>query len=146
MNSLQNALQAMCNSYYWLYRNQRQQKNYQVLIYDDLISDVAGNMRKVADKLGLKYDDILTKPTIGGEQWKGNSTSGKSYSGVSAKNVTAWKDEITPLEIELVNKYFGHVLDDFGFERMEGKKSVYWPNKNERPEIWVYNRLLKYFV
>ncbi|MFT4544596.1 MAG: protein-tyrosine sulfotransferase [Bacteroidia bacterium] len=143
---LQNALQAMCNSYYWLYRNQRQQKNYQVLIYDDLISDVAGNMRKVADKLGLKYDDILTKPTIGGEQWKGNSTSGKSYSGVSAKNVTAWKDEITPLEIELVNKYFGHVLDDFGFERMEAKKSVYWPNKNERPEIWVYNRLLKYFV
>ncbi|MFT5055050.1 MAG: protein-tyrosine sulfotransferase, partial [Oceanospirillaceae bacterium] len=61
---LQNAIQAMQNSYYWLYRNRNQISNYQVLRYDDLISDVEGSMKTLSNNLGLSFIDGLTKPTM----------------------------------------------------------------------------------
>jgi hypothetical protein len=143
---LQNAVQAMGNSYYWLYRNLNEVENYHVVIYDELIADVEGVMKDLSLKLELSFDGILTSPTHFGENWGGNSTSKTAYSKVSSKNVTAWKDEITALEVDLVNRFFGHVVSDFGFEQMKPGGSIFLPAKKERPEIWLYNRMLQYFV
>lgn len=143
---LQNALQAMQNSYYWLYRNLEEIPNYHVVRYEDLISDVEKVMRQLSNDIDLEYADVLSTPTNFGEQWKGNSTSGKTYSGISNKNVTAWKKDITSLEVKLVNAYFPHVLSDFGFDKEAEKGSWLAPGPKEGPGIWAYNRLLSRFA
>jgi protein-tyrosine sulfotransferase len=143
---LQNAMQAMSNSYYWLYRNMKDQDNYHVVIYDELIADVEVVMKDLCSKLELSYNDTLTYPTHFGETWTGNSTSKTSYSKVSSKNVSAWKKDITPNEVDLINRYFGHVISDFGFEKMTVEGSALKPGPKERPEIWLYNRLFRYFM
>jgi len=143
---LQNAVQAMGNSYYWLYRNLNELGNYHVVVYDELIADVEGVMQGLSSKLDLSYDGILTTPTHFGDNWGGNSTSKTAYSKVSPKNVSAWEQEITPLEIDLVNRFFGHVIADFGFEQKKPNGSTFIPATKERPEIWLYNRMLKYYI
>lgn len=140
-------LPALKNSYYHLYRNRRlfDEADYCVIRYEDLLTTPEETMQTVADFLQIAFTDGLLQPTSLGQPWQGNSSRGLSYSGISAKNLDLWRDEITPLEIHYVNKYFKFVLDDYGYETLTPRRSHLWPVRREGPLAYIANRLLPLF-
>jgi hypothetical protein len=143
---LQKPIQAMMNTYYWMYRNLREIPGYQMVLYDDLMKDTETTMKKLVQAIGLAFHENLLEPSHFGEFWSGNSTSGKSFKGVSSRNLNVWKGEITELEVELVNHYFKHVLEDFGFDILDKSGNGLLPNRGESPKVWLFNRTLKYYL
>ena len=117
-----------------------------MVIYEDLISDPEKTMRDLAGFLSIEFTDILLRPTLMGEDWFGNSTSGERFRGISAVNVDRWKKEITDFEIHLVNELFPFVLEDFGFEALAPRKSRHLPGEREGVRAYVQNRMLWQFM
>ncbi len=143
---LKNAILGMNSSYYFLYRNKRMIDNYQIIIYEDLLQNPENIMKKLTQDLTLKFAPNLLEPTLFGDNWEGNSTSGKKYRQISKDNIDNWKKDISDFEIRIVNEMFDFVLDDFGFEKLYTKKSIFFPEKRENLKTYFKNRLLYYYA
>ena len=103
-------------------------------------------MKELAEFIGIDFNEILLTPTIFKNDWKGNSTTGMSFSGVSNLNVEKWKKEITRYEIFVVNQLFDHVLRDFNFGRIspENVKKTILPK--EGIFNYVMNKISYYYL
>lgn len=145
---LKRAIFAMYNSYYYLYKNLRliNKNQYKVVRYEDLIGQPEKTMQDVSHFLNIDYSEKLTTPTIFGEAWEGNSTSGVKFTGISNMNLEKWKTQITNYEIYLVNEYFEHVLSDFRFSKIDAKGSIYRISPKENLKNYFLNRLLLYYL
>ncbi len=116
---------SLYNSWYYLYRNKRIVDNYQIIRYEDLLTDPEATMRHIALFLGIPYyDEVMNKPTSLGQPWAGNSSRGLKFNQVAASNLDLWKGEINLLEILIINKFFKFVLRDFGYELLSPSKSA----------------------
>lgn len=133
---------SLYNSFYFLLKNTAEHEDYLVLRYEDLVTDTEKVMREVSGFLGIRYDDILVRPTSNGEPWIGNSTIEMKLDGISSVPLEKWKEHITDFEIELVNTIAGPVMERFGYERLEPRRSEYWPVKGETPLTYFQNRML----
>jgi len=136
------AFRSLYNSYYFLYRNRRIVKNYHLIKYEELVSNPENVVRHLCGVCEINFDRSMLIPTQLGEIWRGNSTAPVSFSGISPQRVDAWKDEISSLEIQIINKYLRHVLIDFSYEPVESNKSVLWPMKHEPIKNYFANRIL----
>lgn len=139
---LKNALYAMQNSFYFLYKNSKWINNYKIVRYEDLISEPEIVMHDLAKFLNISFKSLLLEPTILGERWAGNSTSGMKFTNISSDNINRWKKEITSLEIHVVNKWFYFVLDDYKYSKIEPQKTFWLPEKQELFKQYIQNRLL----
>lgn len=143
---LKSVFLALKHGYYWALKN-KSLGNYYNLNYEDLVKNPLNTMLGLCDFLNLEYDKILLRPTNAGQYWEGNSVSGEKFNGVSTNRLNKWRSEIKPLEIHLVNKFFSEVLFEFGYDQIPTPKRKYWiPYKKERPNKYIFNRLLKYFM
>lgn len=133
---------SLYNSSYFLFKNVLEFNNYFVLRYEDLVTDPEDVMRKVSGFLGIKYDEILVRPTSNGRAWTSNTTGGTTFNGISKAPLEIWKENINGFEIELVNEIAGPVIERFGYERLEPRRSGYWPVKGETPLTYFQNRML----
>ena len=136
-------LESMENNYYYLYQNPRYIPDYLVLKYEDVITETADKMREVAAFLDIDFSEHLLEPTALGKGWGGNSMSGKDFQGISNYPLTSWQKDVNSLEIELVNKTFLHVLSDYQYTRVEQKFSSFKFLSNEKPSVYILNRLLR---
>lgn len=143
---LSKAVLSMQNSYYNLYRNEQSLDRYYVLTYERLVADVRGEMTRVAQFLDLPFAEILEQPTLFGKPWAGNSSSGKSFSGVTAGPTSKWTEDVTGLEVALVNAALNPVLERFGYERREPQGRRAWPVSGERFVAYLRNRALFWYV
>jgi len=135
-------LRAMYNSYYYLYKNQGLYKNYYVLKYEDLITSSDMEMTAIASFVEIAKDQIFLMPTVLGENWGGNSTSGKKFNGISTAALHSWRNQIYPYEVLLINRLFPFVLDDYGYPHLEVPCNRWMPMPGERPKTFVRNRAL----
>lgn len=135
-------LQALRNSYEYLYRNQKTIAGYVVVRYEDLVSDVETEMRRICRQLDLEYNHYMSRPTFLGEPWGGNSVSGRTFEGVSGSRKDSWKTAITPLETEAVNKVFAGVLRDHDYSVEPSRGSPWRPIRGESPKVYLRNRAL----
>ncbi len=135
-------LEALENSYYYLYKNPPVIPGYKILRYEDLVTNPQETMRDVATLIEIPFTESLLEPTVMGSAWGGNSTSGESFQGISTRPLTAWQGEISGLEIAFVNRLFPHILRDYGYERLEGKSPLLIPCSHERLKPYVMNRVL----
>lgn len=133
-------LDALENSYYHAFCNPLCIEDYLVLRYEDLIQQTESIMRQVASFLEIPFENVMLYPTTLGMEWQGNSMSGQRFNGISTDPLTVWKDEIHPLEIELVNLLLHHVLNKFGYEKIHPSYSLYLPVKGEKVRKYVANR------
>jgi len=136
------ALYALKNTYYNMYKNIRLIKKMKIVIYEDLISNPLEIMKEISDFASIEFNKAILTPTLFGKTWGGNSTSGKKFDKISNTNLNLWKESITDFEIMLINKYFQNVLQDFNFEIITPKKSIYYPNKHESLKSYCKNRIL----
>lgn len=135
-------LRSIYLSFYHLERNSRTISNYHVVRYEDLATKPEEVMGRLCEALAIPFSESLLTPTSQGAMWQGNSSSGEAFSGVSAKRLQAWRQNITPLELELVNKHLGHVLQAYSYEPYVKAASPLAPVKGERLKPYIANRVL----
>lgn len=145
---LNRCLNSMYNSYYYLYKNRRLigAEQYKVIIYENLISNPEIIMKELADFIGIEYNEKLLHPTLFGDNWSGNSTSGIAFSGISNLNAERWKKEISNYEITMVNELFAHVVKDYGFEKVKPAHHILWRAKGEGFKNYIMNRIALYYL
>lgn len=131
---------ALYSNFYHLERNRSVLSDYRVLRYEDLVRDPAARMRELSEQLEVEFRDSLLEPTLLGRPWSGNSSFQARFRGVSADAVDRWKQDIRPLEVAMVNRHLGHLLERFDYPRLEPRGSVYLP-RAEKPKEYVANRL-----
>jgi hypothetical protein len=85
------------------------------LRYEDLVCDVDGAMRRVADHLEIGWDEALLRPTHSGEDWLGNSTFEPAHVGVSRSSVERWRAELDPREVERLERLLGGRMRAWGY-------------------------------
>jgi hypothetical protein len=105
------------NSYHYLFENQKRIKHYKVVRYEDILTDTEKVMRDLADFLQLAFVESMLVPSHLGETWSGNSTTGKSFKGLSGVDLNVWQQEIYPDEVRCVNKVADRVISLFDYEK-----------------------------
>lgn len=140
--NLEAAVKSLENCYYFLNKNERIVSNYHIIEYEKLVTDTELCLKQLCESIHLDFNQSLLSPTYLGKAWKGNSTFSDRIDGISAKPLKAWKQDITHLEIEIINKRFSHILEKYGYEIESNRKSVFFPVKNEFPKQYIANRFL----
>ncbi len=87
-----------------------------IVKFEDLITDTASIMRRIAQWLGIEFDEVLLKPTILGQSWPGAS----AFAVLSGIDNTSAKRPVHALnarELELIDEHLGPYRDFFGYKR-----------------------------
>jgi hypothetical protein len=134
------------NSYYFLYRNQKIIDNYHIVQYENLVKDPEKIIYNLCENTDLGWEQILQTPTLNGEAWGGNSTTGKKFSGISADHIDRWKQQIDPVEVYYINRLFPFVIKDYGYEFYEKDGSFWAKAKGENLKRYIANRLYRYYL
>jgi hypothetical protein len=143
--SLRDLVESLKVNYYYLYKNQELIDNYYVLKYEDLVTDTNNHMQAISKFLEIPFNDTLLMPTTNGAPWEGNSSQDKRFTGISKERIGHIDKQITKVEVEIINRLFDFILDDFGYQRMQKKGSFFAFGKNEKFKTYIYNRLYYYF-
>ena len=81
---------------------------YLLVRYSDLVTDCDATMKKIATNLGLEFDEVLTRPTLGGQAWLGNSSFGAKQ-GVDRASLDGWRNSLTREEIDSIETQTGEI-------------------------------------
>lgn len=87
-----------------------------VLRYEDLVADVRGMMTRIADWVGLPFEDCLTQPTMRGQHWPGISSFEKT-DGIDARPANRPLMALTPTEAEAIERQLKAHLAKYGYAR-----------------------------
>ncbi len=106
--------------------------NYLVIKYEDLVNDTESQMRLIANKFHIDYDNCLLKPTVFGYDWKGNNFD-KEWNGISEKSVGRWKKELNDEEVDLIEYYYWDCMDHFDYNTVNycGRPNMYDAVRNQ---------------
>ncbi|MFM1874930.1 MAG: hypothetical protein RL266_667 [Bacteroidota bacterium] len=130
------------NSFHFLSENPKNIEHYKVVRYEDILTDTEKTMRSIADFLKLEFHQSLLQPSHLGENWTGNSTTGKSFSGVSAANMDKWKDEILPVEINLINTFAQSVNQVYNYPTVSDSNNIWERGNGESIVRYIFNRFI----
>lgn len=101
--------------------NSRFYKNYKLLRYEELVLCPKQTMAELSEWLKIKFNSILTKPTINGSPWLGNSSKGP-INGIDLNRTTDWKKGLEKYELEIINNECGDLMKVTGYGQ-EGIKT-----------------------
>jgi len=90
-------------------------RDYLVIRFEDLAREPQRVMRRVARFLGITFHPGLLQPTIWGLPWPGNNFEGQKFAGVSAFNVSRWRQRITAHEATAIEFYYSDIMEYFGY-------------------------------
>lgn len=133
-------IQSLQNSYYNLHKNKLLIDNYLVIRYEDLLTSTQEVMEQIADFLDIKFSDSLMQPTLLGKPWGGNSTSDQVFHKISLSPLQTWKENITDLEIQLVNEMLLPAVQEFGYPTLSETRSLFMPAPQEKWLNYAKNR------
>lgn len=114
--------------------------NAHILLYEDLVRNPEGKMRKVAEWLGIPYQESLCVPTHLGNAWTGNSSSKTPFSGLDSRPISTWENHITPLERWLLKKISPIPHDQFGYCKMDTASFPWSPQTGEGVSLYLRHR------
>ena len=86
--------------------------------YEDLVDDPGPVMRRVAEHLGITWDDGLLVPTRGGEAWGGNSSYGRDPAQDATIATTSrerYRDELPAEIVAGVEALLGPRMASWGY-------------------------------
>ena len=84
--------------------------------YERLVSQVSEEMHRVANFLGIEFDEVLTQPTNLGNPWGGNASELMRFDGVKQERVSKWHSDLTGSEIQLLEYFFFRYLSQCDYE------------------------------
>lgn len=138
---LKRIVQSMYNNYYYLEYNKRVLgDDYYIVKYEDLVSKSKDSIRQIVDFLGIENEPTLYRPTANNQLWSGNSTSNCAFDSISAARLDAWQEDVIPLEIAIVNRLFGYILDKYDYPRMKFRSVLFHMGLRENIFRYMQNR------
>lgn len=90
---------------------------YMVTTFEQLVGDPAAEMRRIANWIGLSWDEVLCNPTRGGVVFVGNSHEGKVFTTASAAHVGKWHERIDDEEAQVIEFLLGDEMRALGYPR-----------------------------
>tara|TARA_B100000963_G_C22596029_1_gene657877 strand:+ start:591 stop:1871 length:1281 start_codon:yes stop_codon:yes gene_type:complete len=116
--------------------------NNRLIIYrlEKLTSNTEEAMKFFSEKIDIEYDQILTKPTIKGENWLGNSQQGIN-SGVNQNPNAYYKKVLRSDEINKILKKTGEIsnilknIDEINIDLSKLNDDHFYDIKNQRKYI-----------
>jgi hypothetical protein len=85
---------------------------YLFLRYEDIVRDPKSELTKVAEFLDIPFQPSLVQPTNLTNVWGGNSSSLKSFSGLTNSRTEKWKTELTLSERRVIEYFLSQYLVD----------------------------------
>lgn len=139
---LGSSAEAVASSLNWAIRNEEAlgATRYRIVRYEDLVGNARSLMDGLCKWLDIGFEECLVEPTSAGRRWGGNSTSGKTLSGVSTSRVMAWQENVAGIEVELINAVVGALMTDFGYTQTRSRRSTWWPMRREGVSRYLANR------
>jgi hypothetical protein len=83
--------------------------------FEDVALCTEETMRNVAQFCGLSFNRSLLTPTFLGQDYSGNSHEGVVFKGVSAENISRWRERISENEAMIIEFWLQDVMQDFGY-------------------------------
>jgi hypothetical protein len=86
--------------------------------YEDFVSDPARICEDVCGFLELPYDDRMVRgdgTAVGIPEWEWG-WKGRAAGPIDRNRVGAWRRELTPTRVELLERWGGRVLSEFGYD------------------------------
>lgn len=139
---LEPIVNAIASSFYYLYRNRALLDEYYVIRYEDLVSNPLEVIRDLCDRLRIEFDEKLLTPTSLGKLWAGNSVTDLPFDSISPRRAHFDKSHLSVIEIMLINKHIGPILNEFNYQRLSPNGSRYSINKKESLRTYLKNRCL----
>ena len=90
--------------------NKGKRDSYLFLRYEDIVQDSKNELTRAANFLGIPFDMCLLQPTNLKNVWGGNSSSLRSFSGLTDSRIGKWQAELTAAEKRLIEYFlFGYL-------------------------------------
>jgi len=115
-----------------------------VIAYEQLATDSAATVSKLAQYLEIDFNPTLLQPTKIGRPWAGNSAAQTSFAGISPEPVSRWERELTEAETGWVEWHCRDLMPEFGYKpRLSGRAMRHWvrPVRGERPREYLKSRV-----
>lgn len=90
--------------------------NCLLIQYENLAQSPGEEMHRVAEFLGIKWDDILLEPTRNGSSWFGNSVFGAQYKGVSTSSLGRYKELLSEDDRRYLQSWLDSVMRLYGWQ------------------------------
>jgi len=97
---------------------------YLELRYEDLVADPVGQLQRVCAFLGTPFSPLMLQHHEADEKLIDKPYHERVYRPVDTASLQTWQDALEPAELALVEKKVGHLLDEFGYPRLEGLPKV----------------------
>jgi len=134
------------SSFYYLYKNEKIVPNYLVIKYEELVKHPESVLRQICEKVDLRFQKQLLQPTVLGEIWESNTSTGESSTTLTEKYSDKWISDISPMEIWYINNVLGHVFEKFDYEQIPYEGSFWKPVSGESIFRYAVNRLYRFIL
>ena len=106
-------------SFYYAKRNLEKfgAEHYMVVRFRDLCLEPERMMTEIASFIGIPVKDILFQPTRAGYFYPGNNKDGTVFTGISADNISRWKERIPPYYAQVMESQPSEYLQDFNYQQ-----------------------------
>jgi len=139
---LDKILRSLQWSYFFAEENKYSLDDYFVVKYEDLVTKPEEILHKLAEQAGIQFHSTLLQPTFLGNAWGGNSVTGNTFTGISKARLKAWQQEITALEVELINRHLKSALITFDYKVEQPESSPWRRVRREGLKAYIANRVL----
>jgi Sulfotransferase family len=87
-----------------------------VVRYEDLVTETQKTMERVAEHLGLFWNEILLVPTRDDETWQGNSSYSDKPSGVSTASLDRWTKSLDESQVQELEDLIHPRMPNWSYE------------------------------
>lgn len=101
--------------------------NYICIKYEDLITNPNATMKYICNKIGIKFTNELTKPSVLGHLATSNTFNKLKSKSINIESKNRWKSDLNEFEKQIINFYFHDVLTKY---YKESKKNLNYNSKN----------------
>jgi len=84
--------------------------------YEDLIAYPRSILEQVCQFIGISVHPLNMAPTKGGKPWRGNSSFGDIFSGISQVPLNRWKEDLSDDEVAWVEYHCQQGMEDCGYQ------------------------------
>lgn len=91
-------------------------ESFLAIRFEDLVNDPRKTMMKVSSFLGIAFNESMLMPEINGTEYNGNSFDGNVFSGISNKNVGAWRNRISDASVKIIEYWMADVMEYWGYK------------------------------
>ena len=95
--------------------NYQDNQNYKIVKYEDIIRNTKEEMYDLSNFIGVTFDESLLDVTICGNNWLGNSSSGKELKGISKERIGIGERYVSEIEKNYIRNQIGSLENQFGY-------------------------------